>query len=99
MRPSHFPRGRFVMRQLSGYALLLAPGRLVPPDFLAQRSPAPTPSARPSGGTSVSQAKAGLNLLGGTTFKLKGSHLTPFAEARGEIGGGKTFVLTGGVRF
>src|SRR2546429_9647627 len=56
-------------------------------------------SAGPSGGTSVSQTKAGLNLLGGTTFKLKGSHLTPFAEARGEIGGGKTFVLTGGVRF
>src|SRR2546430_6344637 len=27
--------------------------------------------------------KAGLNLLGGTTFKLKGSKLTPFAEARG----------------
>src|SRR2546427_1322586 len=43
--------------------------------------------------------KAGLNLLGGTTFKLKGSKLTPFAEARGEIGGGKTFILTGGVRF
>src|SRR2546422_4948978 len=43
--------------------------------------------------------KAGLNLLGGTTFKLKGSNLTPFAEARGEIGGGKTVILTGGVRF
>ena len=43
--------------------------------------------------------RAGLNLLGGTTFRLKGSHLTPFAEARGELGGGKTFILTGGVRF
>jgi hypothetical protein len=43
--------------------------------------------------------QAGLNLLGGTTFRLKGSHLTPFAEARGELGGGKTFILTGGVRF
>ena len=52
-------------------------------------------SASPGG----SETKAGLNLLGGTTFKVKGSKLTPFAEARGEIGGGKTFILTGGVRF
>jgi Outer membrane protein beta-barrel domain len=52
-----------------------------------------------SGGVSVSDTKAGLNLLGGTTFKLKGSSLVPFAEARGEVGGGKTFILTGGVRF
>src|SRR6266576_6354366 len=56
-------------------------------------------SAGPSGGTSVSDTKAGLNLLGGTTFKLKGSKLTPYAEARGEVGGGKTFIITGGVRF
>ena len=55
--------------------------------------------AGPSGGPTLSDTKAGLNLLGGTTFKLKGSHLTPFAEARGELGGGKTFILTGGVRF
>jgi hypothetical protein len=48
---------------------------------------------------SGSDTKAGLNLLGGTTFKLKGSNLVPFAEARGELGGGKTFILTGGVRF
>src|SRR2546427_631812 len=47
---------------------------------------------------SGSDTKAGLNLLGGTTFKLKGSKLTPFAEARGEIGGGETFILPGGVR-
>jgi hypothetical protein len=52
-----------------------------------------------AGGVTASATKAGLNLLGGTTFRIKGSHLTPFAEARGEIGGGKTFVLTGGVRF
>ena len=52
-----------------------------------------------AGSISTSATKAGLNLLGGTTFKLKGSKLTPFAEARGEIGGGKTFILTGGVRF
>src|SRR5438034_10071783 len=44
---------------------------------------------------STSATKAGLNLLGGTTFKLNGSHLSPFAEARGEIGGSKTFILTG----
>lgn len=50
-------------------------------------------------GVSSSDTKAGLNLLGGTTFKLKGSHLTPFVEGRGELGGGKTFILTGGVRF
>jgi hypothetical protein len=48
---------------------------------------------------SGSDTKAGLNLLGGTTFKVKGSKLVPFAEARGELGGGKTFILTGGVRF
>lgn len=48
---------------------------------------------------SASDTKAGLNLLGGTTFKVKGSTLTPFVEAHGEVGGGKTFILTGGVRF
>ena len=52
-----------------------------------------------AGGVSASDTKAGLNLFGGTTFKLKGSTLTPFAEARGEVGGGKTFILTGGIRF
>src|SRR2546425_9875296 len=57
------------------------------------------PASATAGTVSTSATKAGLNLLGGTTFKLKGSHLTPFAEARGEIGGGKTFILTGGVRF
>jgi len=59
-------------------------------------------SAKATVGTttvSSSATKAGLNLLGGTTFMVKGSNLTPFVEARGEIGGGKTFVLTGGVRF
>ncbi len=52
-----------------------------------------------AGTVSGSATKAGLNLLGGTTFKLTGSNLTPFAEARGEIGGGKTFILTAGIRF
>src|SRR2546430_8979822 len=50
-------------------------------------------------GVSGSDTKAGLNLVGGTTFKVKRSTLTPFVEGRGEIGGGKTFILTGGVRF
>jgi hypothetical protein len=52
-----------------------------------------------AGTVSSSVTRGGLNLLGGTTFKLTGSNLTPFAEARGEIGGGKTFILTGGIRF
>jgi hypothetical protein len=52
-----------------------------------------------AGTVSSSVTRGGLNLLGGTTFKLTGSNLTPFAEARGEIGGGKTFILTAGVRF
>jgi len=46
-----------------------------------------------------SVTRAGLNLVGGTTIKVKGSHLLPFIEGRGEVGGGKTFILTGGVRF
>jgi opacity protein-like surface antigen len=48
---------------------------------------------------SASDTKAGLNLLGGTTFKMRGSNLTPFVEAHAEVGGGKTFIVTGGVRF
>lgn len=56
------------------------------------------PSATSATGVSYSVTKVGLNLLGGTTFKVRAS-VTPFLEARGEIGGGKTFVLTGGVRF
>ena len=52
-----------------------------------------------AGTLSVSDTKAGLNLLGGTTFKVKRSNLIPFVEGRGELGGGKTFILTGGVRF
>jgi len=47
---------------------------------------------------STSDTKAGLNVLGGTTFRVKGT-VTPFVEARGELGGGKTFILTGGLRF
>ena len=50
------------------------------------------------GTVSNSVTKVGLNLLAGTTFKVRAS-VTPFGEARVEIGGGKTFILTGGVRF
>src|SRR5437867_3380846 len=102
MRPSLFP-GRLCMRQLIGSVLLLAAVGLAPAELAAQRRPAARSAASraigPSGGSSVSDTKAGLNLLGGTTFKVKGSSLVPFAEARGEVGGGKTFILTGGVRF
>jgi hypothetical protein len=55
-------------------------------------------SAGPSGGSSVSDTKPGLNLLAGTTFKVKGTIL-PFAEFRGVIGDFNQVVLTGGVRF
>ncbi|HEX4627841.1 MAG TPA: hypothetical protein VH137_03545 [Gemmatimonadales bacterium] len=50
------------------------------------------------GTASASDTKAALNLLGGTTFKVKGT-MIPFIEVRGEIGGGKNVVLTGGIRF
>jgi opacity protein-like surface antigen len=49
-------------------------------------------------GTTASDTKAGLNLLGGTTFKVKGQ-VVPFVEARGIIGGGKQVMFAGGVRF
>jgi hypothetical protein len=51
-----------------------------------------------AGGVSASSTDAGLNLLGGTTFKVNGS-LTPFAEFRGVVGNANQVVLTGGVRF
>lgn len=47
----------------------------------------------------VSDTKPGLNLLAGTTFKLTGSTLLPFAELRGVIGDFDQVVLSGGVRF
>jgi len=52
-----------------------------------------------SGVSGSGATQAGLNVLGGTTFKVKRSNLIPFVEGRGELGGGKTFILTGGVRF
>ncbi|HEU5261392.1 MAG TPA: hypothetical protein VFU41_08225 [Gemmatimonadales bacterium] len=51
-----------------------------------------------SGGLSASDTKLGLNLLGGTTFKVKGT-VIPFVEARGIISGGEQFVISGGMRF
>jgi len=51
-----------------------------------------------AGGASASDTKPGLNLLAGTTFKVKGS-VMPFAEFRGVVGDFDQIVLTGGVRF
>ncbi|MGH7547768.1 MAG: hypothetical protein ACREMM_06315 [Gemmatimonadales bacterium] len=48
-------------------------------------------------GGGVSETRAGLNLLAGTTFKAR--NLTPFAEFRGVIGDFDQVVLTGGIRF
>jgi opacity protein-like surface antigen len=48
--------------------------------------------------TKASDTKVGLNLLGGTTFKVKGT-MIPFAEARGTVGGGEQLVISGGLRF
>lgn len=45
-----------------------------------------------------SNSEMGLNLLGGLRFKTA-SKLTPFVEARIELGGGEQFVLTGGLVF
>jgi hypothetical protein len=50
-------------------------------------------------GGGASDTKPGLNLLAGTTFKLTGSTLLPFAELRGVIGDFDQVVLSGGVRF
>jgi len=51
-------------------------------------------SASPGG----SSTDVDLNLLAGTTFKVRGS-ITPFAEFRGVVGNANQVVLTGGVRF
>jgi len=52
-----------------------------------------------SGGVSVSDTKAGLNLLAGTTFGRAASKTKPFLEGRVTLSGGEQFVLTGGIRF
>jgi hypothetical protein len=46
-----------------------------------------------------SATEAGLNLGGGAKFKLHGSTMTPYAEARIELRTGSAFVLTGGLLF
>jgi opacity protein-like surface antigen len=46
----------------------------------------------------ASDTRAGLNLLAGTTFRVKGT-MIPFAEARGTVGGGEQLVISGGLRF
>jgi len=51
-----------------------------------------------AGGFSASNTDVDLNLLAGTTFKVKGN-LKPFAEFRGVVGNSNQVVLTGGVRF
>jgi len=48
---------------------------------------------------STSDTDAGLNLIAGAKFKLRGSPLTPFAELRIELGGGDQFVLSAGIVF
>jgi opacity protein-like surface antigen len=52
------------------------------------------------GGSTVksSATDVGLNLLAGTTFRVKGT-MIPFAEARGTVGGGGQLVIGGGLRF
>jgi hypothetical protein len=46
----------------------------------------------------ASDTRAGLNLLAGTTFRVKGT-MIPFAEARATVGGGEQLVISGGLRF
>jgi len=55
-------------------------------------------ASQSAGGVSASNTEVDLNLLAGTTFKVKGN-LTPFAEFRGVVGNANQVVLTGGVRF
>jgi opacity protein-like surface antigen len=50
------------------------------------------------GFASGSTTDLGLNLLAGTTFRVK-STMIPFAEARGTVGGGEQLVISGGLRF
>ena len=52
-----------------------------------------------SGLISASDTDGGLNLIGGTKWKLRASRISPFAEVRIELGGGEQFVLAGGILF
>lgn len=51
-----------------------------------------------AGTVSGSNTDADLNILGGTTFRVRGE-LTPFLEIRGVVGNANQVVFTGGVRF
>lgn len=51
-----------------------------------------------AGGLSGSSTDPDLNILGGTTIKVRGE-LTPFLEIRGVVGNANQVVFTGGVRF
>jgi len=51
------------------------------------------------GFSGCSSTEAGLNLGGGAKFKMRGSKILPYAEARIELRTGSAFVLTGGILF
>jgi hypothetical protein len=53
--------------------------------------------AHMSDGNDNSNTDLGLNLLAGTAFAAE--HLSPFVEARFEVGGGEQLVITAGVLF
>ena len=55
-------------------------------------------STASAGAVSGSSTDADLNILAGTTFRVK-SNVTPFAEIRGVVGNANQVVFTGGVRF
>jgi opacity protein-like surface antigen len=55
-------------------------------------------SSASAGTVSGSSTNADLNILAGTTFRVKSS-VTPFAEIRGVVGNANQVVFTGGVRF
>ena len=55
-------------------------------------------SSASAGAVSGSSTNVDLNILAGTTFRVKSS-VTPFAEIRGVVGNANQVVFTGGVRF
>jgi outer membrane protein with beta-barrel domain len=55
-------------------------------------------SSASAAGVSASSTDVDLNILAGTTFRVKGT-VTPFAEIRGVVGNANQVVFTGGVRF
>jgi outer membrane immunogenic protein len=55
-------------------------------------------SSASAGTLSASSTDPDLNILAGTTFRVRGE-LTPFLEIRGVVGNANQVVFTGGVRF